>query len=128
MSLNVVRDLEVVLQLEQPTDSLADEVLVVGEHEPDRHPAEDTTGGERSLVLIVDDNDANRKLARDVLRACGFSTLEAGSAEEEAIALAVSVDLDIVLMDLRLPDMDGADAARQLASQAAEQPGSRSSR
>ena len=66
-------------------------------------------------MLIVDDNDANRKLARDVLRAGGFSTLEAGSAEQ-AIALAAERRPDVVLMDLRLPDMDGADAARRLAS------------
>jgi two-component system, cell cycle response regulator DivK len=62
----------------------------------------------------VDDNDTNRKLARDVLRAGGFATLEAGSAAE-AITLAAERRPDVVLMDLRLPDMDGADAARQLA-------------
>jgi CheY-like chemotaxis protein len=62
----------------------------------------------------VDDNDANRKLASDVLRAGGFSTLEAGSGGE-AIALATEHRPDVVLMDLRLPDTDGADAARRLA-------------
>jgi two-component system cell cycle response regulator DivK len=65
------------------------------------------------LVLIVDDNDTNRKLARDVLRAGGFETLEAESATE-AIALARECRPDIVLMDLRLPDMDGAAATRRL--------------
>jgi two-component system, cell cycle response regulator DivK len=61
----------------------------------------------------VDDNDANRKLAVDVLRAGGFSILEARSGEE-AIALATEHLPDVVLMDLRLPDTDGADAARRL--------------
>jgi CheY-like chemotaxis protein len=63
------------------------------------------------LVLIVDDNEKNRKLARDVLRAAGLETLEAGSAAE-AIALAAEQLPDLILLDLRLPDMAGTDAAR----------------
>lgn len=65
-------------------------------------------------VLIVDDNEKNRKLAQDVLRAAGFRTLEAASGGE-AIALATEHLPDVILMDLRLPDMDGTDAARRLA-------------
>jgi two-component system cell cycle response regulator DivK len=67
------------------------------------------------LVLIVDDNETNLKLARDVLQAAGFRTLEAGSAGE-AIALAEEHLPDVVLMDLRLPDMEGTEAARHLAA------------
>ena len=63
------------------------------------------------LVLIVDDNEKNRKLARDVLRAAGLETLEAGSAAE-AMALAAEQLPDLILLDLRLPDMAGTDAAR----------------
>jgi CheY-like chemotaxis protein len=63
------------------------------------------------LVLIVDDNEKNRKLARDVLRAAGIGTLEAGSAAE-AIALAAANPLDLILLDLRLPDMAGTEVAR----------------
>jgi CheY-like chemotaxis protein len=66
-----------------------------------------------TLVLIVDDNDTNRKLARDVLRASGFDTLEAGNGAE-GIALANDDRPDVILMDLRLPDMAGAEAARRL--------------
>ena len=65
------------------------------------------------LVLIVDDNEKNLKLARDVLRAAGFRTLEAETGAE-GIALAAEHVPDVILMDLRLPDMDGADAARTL--------------
>jgi two-component system cell cycle response regulator DivK len=65
------------------------------------------------LVLIVDDNEKNLKLARDVLRAAQFRTLEAGSGEE-AIALASEHLPDVILMDLRLPDMDGTEAARRI--------------
>jgi two-component system, cell cycle response regulator DivK len=66
------------------------------------------------LVLIVDDNEKNLKLARDVLRAAGFRTLEAASGAT-AITLAAEHLPDVVLMDIRLPDMDGTDAARKLS-------------
>jgi two-component system cell cycle response regulator DivK len=65
------------------------------------------------VVLIVDDNDRNRKLARDVLVAARFRTLEAATAAE-GIALASEHLPDVVLMDLRLPDADGTQALRAL--------------
>jgi two-component system cell cycle response regulator DivK len=68
----------------------------------------------RPLVLIVDDSEKNRKLARDVLEAAGLGTLEAANGAE-GIELAKARLPDVVLMDLHLPDMDGADAARTLA-------------
>jgi two-component system, cell cycle response regulator DivK len=69
------------------------------------------------LVLIVDDNEKNRKLARDVLRAAGLQTIEAASGGE-GIALAAERLPDVILMDLRLPDMDGAEVARTLRDRA----------
>jgi two-component system, cell cycle response regulator DivK len=66
------------------------------------------------LVLIVDDNERNAKLARGVLEVAGMRTLSAGTAGE-ALALAAAHRPDLVLMDLRLPDLDGAEAARRLA-------------
>jgi two-component system cell cycle response regulator DivK len=65
----------------------------------------------------VDDNAKNLKLARDVLVASGFRTLTAESGEE-AVALAVVHLPDVILMDLRLPGMDGTDAARVLGRDA----------
>jgi two-component system cell cycle response regulator DivK len=65
------------------------------------------------LVLIVDDNERNLRLARDVLSASGMETLEAMSAGA-ALALAAERQPDVILLDLGLPDMDGADAARML--------------
>ncbi len=65
------------------------------------------------LVLIVDDNEKNRKLAAVVLSAAGFETLEAGTGSA-GLALAAERVPDVILMDLRLPDMDGAEAARSL--------------
>lgn len=68
---------------------------------------------EAPLVLVVDDNEQNLKLAGDVLRLAGFRTIAAVSGAE-AIALAERHLPDVVLMDLGLPDMSGADAARVL--------------
>jgi two-component system, cell cycle response regulator DivK len=65
------------------------------------------------LVLIVDDSDRNRKLARDVLHAAGIRTIEAADGHE-ALALAAESLPDVILLDLRLPDMDGTDVARAL--------------
>ena len=65
------------------------------------------------VALIVDDNDGNRKLARDLLSEAGFRTLEAATGAD-AIALAFEQVPDVVLMDLRLPDVGGAEAARRL--------------
>ena len=70
-------------------------------------------GTESPLVLIVDDNQRNLKLARDVLRAAGFRTLE-GASGAEGIALAERHVPDVILMDIGLPDMDGTTAARKL--------------
>ena len=64
-------------------------------------------------VLVVDDNTRNRKLARDVLDAAGFDTLEAATGVE-ALELAAQHEPDVILLDLRLPDMHGVEVVRQL--------------
>ncbi|TME26660.1 MAG: response regulator [Chloroflexi bacterium] len=68
---------------------------------------------EKELVLIVEDNDKNMKLARDLLQFAGLRTLEATSAED-GIAIALREHPDIVLMDIQLPGMDGIAALRKL--------------
>ena len=68
------------------------------------------------LVLIVDDNEKNLRLARDVLRAAGFRTVEAATGEE-AVAVATEHLPDVVLMDIRLPDIDGTEAAARLRAE-----------
>jgi len=65
------------------------------------------------LVLIVDDNEMNVKLARDVLRFAGYRTLEAGTGADGR-SLAAEHLPDVILMDIRLPDMDGTEAVRHL--------------
>lgn len=73
------------------------------------------------LVLVVDDDQANRKLARDVLRHAGLRTIEAANGRE-AITAARELLPDVILLDLRLPDMDGRDVARELRDDAATAP------
>ena len=67
------------------------------------------------LVLIVDDNGQNAKLVRDVLELAGMRTLSAATAAE-CLSLAQEHHPDLVLMDLRLPDLDGGEAARRLGA------------
>jgi two-component system cell cycle response regulator DivK len=74
-----------------------------------------------TTVLVIDDDERNRKLARDVLGAAGFLTLEAATAAD-GIALAIEHAPDVILLDLRLPDMGGADAARILKDDARTAP------
>lgn len=57
-------------------------------------------------ILVVEDNDKNRKLVRDLLTVTGFRVLEAASAAE-GLALAGAHQPDLVLMDVGLPDLDG---------------------
>jgi two-component system cell cycle response regulator DivK len=61
------------------------------------------------LILIVEDNDKNLKLVRDVLQVKGYRTIEAGNAED-GIALALEQKPDLVLMDIQLPGMNGIEA------------------
>jgi two-component system cell cycle response regulator DivK len=74
-----------------------------------------------SSVLIVEDDDRNRKLARDVLDAAGFRTMEAATGAE-GIALAREHRPDVILVDLRLPDMGGVEVARALSNDARTAP------
>ena len=66
-----------------------------------------------SLILIVEDNDKNLKLVRDVLQVKGFSTIEAGNAED-GIQLARERNPDLILMDIHLPGMNGIEALKVL--------------
>jgi two-component system cell cycle response regulator DivK len=65
------------------------------------------------LILIVDDNENNRKLARDVLEFAGFDTVEA-TGGVEAVALTQERQPDLVLMDIRMPDLNGSEALKLL--------------
>ena len=65
------------------------------------------------LILLIEDNEKNMKLARDLLRYHGFETIEATNAED-GVALAKERQPKLVLMDIQLPGMDGVTALGQL--------------
>jgi two-component system, cell cycle response regulator DivK len=71
-------------------------------------------------VLVVEDNALNLKLIRDVLEHAGFTVLAATSGEE-GVDVAARGGLDLVLMDLQLPGIDGTEAMRRIRAH----PGSR---
>jgi two-component system, cell cycle response regulator DivK len=65
------------------------------------------------LILIIEDNEKNRKLCRDVLQVKGFRTIESETAEE-GLKLAAENTPALILMDIQLPGMDGVTAMKQL--------------
>ena len=66
-----------------------------------------------SLILIVEDNEKNLKLVRDVLQVKGYKTLDTTTAEE-GIKVAVEKKPDLILMDIQLPGMNGIEALKVL--------------
>ena len=65
------------------------------------------------LVLIIEDNEKNRKLCRDVLNVKGYQTIESETAEE-GLRLVREKKPNLVLMDIQLPGIDGITALKQL--------------
>ena len=65
------------------------------------------------LVLLVEDNPRNLKLARDVLEFAGFTVAVAGSGED-GVALAASALPDLILMDIQLPEVSGLEVTKWL--------------
>jgi len=71
-----------------------------------------------STILIVEDNEKNLKLVRDVLQVKGYQTLDAGTGED-GIRLAAEHRPDLVLMDIQLPGMNGIEALHALRAEPA---------
>jgi two-component system cell cycle response regulator DivK len=68
------------------------------------------------LILIIEDNEKNRKLARDVLNVKGYKTIESETAEE-GLKLAIEKSPSLILMDIQLPGMDGITALKKLRAE-----------
>ncbi len=68
------------------------------------------------LILIVEDNEKNRKLVRDVLQVKGYKTIETETGEE-GIRLAQESRPALILMDIQLPGIDGITALRRLRAE-----------
>jgi two-component system cell cycle response regulator DivK len=73
---------------------------------------------ESPLVLIVDDARDNREAYAEYLRFHGFRTIEAANGQE-ALKESARWNPDVILLDLRLPDMDGVDVSRRIRSSGA---------
>ena len=71
-----------------------------------------------STILIVEDNEKNMKLVRDILQHQGHTTLEAATGRD-GVRLATEARPDLVLMDIQLPDIDGITALREIRQNAA---------
>jgi len=69
------------------------------------------------LILIVEDNEKNRKLVRDILQHKGYKTLEAETGED-GVRLAQESHPALVLMDIQLPGMNGIEALGRLRADA----------
>jgi two-component system cell cycle response regulator DivK len=66
-----------------------------------------------STILIVEDNEKNMKLVRDILRHNGHATVEAATGLD-GVRLALETPPDLILMDIQLPDIDGIEALRRI--------------
>jgi two-component system cell cycle response regulator DivK len=66
-------------------------------------------------ILVVEDNEKNMKLCRDVLRASGYRPIEATTGRR-ALELAVEHRPDLVLMDIQLPGLDGIETLNRMRS------------
>ena len=74
-------------------------------------------------VLVVDDNAGNRELVRSVLEAVGVEVAEAVDGED-GVAAAAATPFDAILMDLRMPRLDGVSAAQRIRAEAGPSAGS----
>lgn len=66
-----------------------------------------------TAVLLVDDDKDNRELVSTILDLCGYESIQAGSGAE-ALQLLTENPVDIILLDIMMPDMDGYEFCRQL--------------
>ena len=67
----------------------------------------------RKRILVVEDQEDNRRIIRDLLRHAGFDVIEVGDGEQALIAAAAHHP-DVILMDIQLPLVDGYEATRRI--------------
>ena len=64
-------------------------------------------------ILVIEDHEENRRLLRDLLTSFGYELIEAASGEDGLIA-ASAQPLDLILMDIQLPGIDGYETTRRI--------------
>lgn len=67
-------------------------------------------------ILVVEDQEDNRRILRDLLSSAGFSLIE-GTTGEEGVQLAAAERPDLILMDVQMPVLDGHEATRRIKAQ-----------
>ena len=65
------------------------------------------------LILVVEDQEDNRRIMRDLLSSAGYEIIEAVTGEE-GVAAAETHRPDLILMDIQLPGLDGYEATSQI--------------
>ncbi len=68
-------------------------------------------------ILVVEDQEDNRRILRDLLTSADYEVIQA-TAGEEGVALAEAHRPDLILMDIRLSDIDGYEATRRIKANA----------
>jgi two-component system cell cycle response regulator DivK len=64
-------------------------------------------------ILVIEDQEDNRRILRDLLTSVGYEIIEATTGEE-GVAMAETGDPDLILMDIQLPGIDGYEATRRI--------------